>query len=131
MMDNILWKTSRNIRDLHVVSFKVPQPLIYSQHTIEESRFVIVCRDDITTTLTVDRAGLNQQQGIVMSRSNEEICYGCRKSGHLLEDCKQKHQCPRRGKRYVKWMQVVRVLKTKWRLFSASARTNAYISTFK
>ncbi|KAL2528802.1 Alpha-mannosidase 2 [Forsythia ovata] len=28
--------------DLHVVSFKVPQPLKYSQQTVEESRFVIV-----------------------------------------------------------------------------------------
>ncbi|KAL2552910.1 DNA-directed RNA polymerase 1B [Forsythia ovata] len=45
---------------------------------------------------------------IVMSGSNEGICYGCRKSGHLLEDCKQKRRCPRCGKGYVKWMQVMK-----------------------
>ncbi|KAL2484709.1 DNA-directed RNA polymerase 1B [Abeliophyllum distichum] len=52
-----------------------------------------------------------------MSGSNEGICFGCRKSGQLLEDCKQKRRCPRYGKGYVKWMQVVKVLKTKGRLF--------------
>ncbi|KAL2458623.1 DNA-directed RNA polymerase 1B [Forsythia ovata] len=49
--------------------------------------------------------------------SNEGICYGCRKAGHLLEECKQKRRCPRCGKGYMKWMQVVKVLKTKGRLF--------------
>ncbi|KAL2551401.1 DNA-directed RNA polymerase 1B [Forsythia ovata] len=52
-----------------------------------------------------------------MSGSNKGICYGCRKSSHLLEDCKQKRRCPRCEKGYVKWMQVVKVLKTKGRLF--------------
>ncbi|KAL2528607.1 Uncharacterized protein Fot_21208 [Forsythia ovata] len=43
-----------------------------------------------------------KREAIVMSGSNEGICYGCRKSDHLLEDCKQKRRCPRCGKGYVK-----------------------------
>ncbi|KAL2500295.1 DNA-directed RNA polymerase 1B [Forsythia ovata] len=52
--------------------------------------------------------------------SNKGICYGCRKTGHSLEECKQKRRRPRCGKGYIKWMQVVKVLKTKGRLFSAA-----------
>ncbi|KAL2531795.1 DNA-directed RNA polymerase 1B [Abeliophyllum distichum] len=53
-----------------------------------------------------------------MSGSNEGICFGCRKSGHLLGGLQAKTTMPTMWEReYVKWMQVVKVLKTKGRLF--------------
>ncbi|KAL2487404.1 Zinc finger protein [Abeliophyllum distichum] len=61
-----------------------------------------------------------------MIGKNKGICHSCRRQGHSLWECSNKHRCPVCGEGFVKWMEVEKRTVNLGRLFFCCTSNYGY-----